>query len=842
MKKLLILLIFFSSLTDCIQPANKHSRSTEAASRRLEKKRRHNISLVDYSDSDNSDDEGAKQVVHIKTSRGTTTLLLHPKASSATPAALAVTNTAPANPITKATSSTEVFPGGQISNDSLCEDDENAPLCIFCFNPQKETITACCKKPLCTDCYRALGNNGFITCIQCKKRTSGLCKVEDESRLTAGPLQLAGAPLQAKILSLKRVISDIQTETLYSLNRNTTRDSERLATIKECLEAGVDPNTLYSDAAHDITFFHIAAQLSIPEIVDAFLAHGANSLWQDCTGLTPLAYAAMAGNAHAVYSMLTALRKKYNINFKHTVFANGKSLIELARGDAFRYLNSIQARTASGSATAFQEPIKQDLAFLSGRAVSDLTPEELVRHNSYMSNALQVLKESPLLPVDIVNHTGIVLDEYEHFFEYVLNSNVPLTTLIKLFLPNGILKATAPLKYTALRTIEGNEEAFDYAYDTDIAGRKRWRYTPVGVNVKTPKGLSMLHYAAMHNRTGLINYLLSNGAAINATGRGIYANQTALHLAAKHGHLQAISALLKANAKQTLGDKTPLELAVENDHASVLPLLLSHEDATAIKYDDNRHTIFDIATKHNSKKCLQYFMDQENYLPAQALLPPPEQMMISLSDAITAKDVATLNSILSHGMVDVNGIIFKKNQAITPLRLAITTGCNVDIILALLYNGATVFDTDNSQEPLLLLAVKHCDLEVVNALLSAGAVGEINNTYYPDAHTPTTALHKAVFYNKPDVVNLLLSHGANPFIATTINRLPIHIAALKGHEACAQALLEYDRSYINSKDGLEETPLQLAKKSGRETVVDCLLRFGADPLITAHEKPSLEWE
>ncbi len=819
MKKLLLFLIFFTGLIDYIHTAGKHDRDTTAPCRPLEKRRK-NIRLVDYSD---SDDEDAKQVVHIGTSRGTTTIRLHQKASSATPAALDVTDdnidTAAESPITSAT---------QLSNEALNEDDD-APQCIFCFAPQRETITACCKKPLCTDCYSTLGINGYVSCIQCKKRTSGLCAIEDESKLMATPLRLTGAPLQAKIECLKRTMNDIQEEEYMAeaslISRNTTRDSERLATINECLEAGVNPNTLYTMDKPKPTLFHIAAQLSTPGIIDAFLAHGANIFWEDLNGFTPLVYAATAGNANAVCSILKALRKEYKIDFKHTVFANKKSLIELARGNAFSYLKRIGARTASESATAFQDYNKKDLALLNGRAVSDLTPEELVRHNSYMSNALQVFKEAPLLPVDIVYHTGIILDEYEHFFEYVLSSNVPFSTLTKLFLPRGVLKEAACLKHIICRA------ELDPDDDLDITKCHLSSITPVGANVKTKKGLSILHYAAMNNRPELISYLLKNGAAINATGKGIYANQTALHIAAKHGHIQAISALLKAGAKQTLDGKTPLELAVEHDHVSVLPLLLSHEDATAIKYDDNTHTIFDIATKYNSKKCLEYFIDQQVYLPATALLTPSEEMLFALTNAIMAKDEATVSSILRSRMVDANQIILKNNQETRPLRLAITTGCSIHIILALLDNGATIFDTDNTQEPLLLLAVRHCALEVIKALLDAGAVGGINNIYYPEAHTPTTALHKAVFYNKPDVVKLLLSHGANPFIATAINRLPIHIAVLKGHEACVQAILEHDRGCINSKNEFEASPLYMAAQSGKEAMVDCLLAFGADPFL-----------
>jgi Arf-GAP/coiled-coil/ANK repeat/PH domain-containing protein len=86
-----------------------------------------------------------------------------------------------------------------------------------------------------------------------------------------------------------------------------------------------------------------------------------------------------------------------------------------------------------------------------------------------------------------------------------------------------------------------------------------------------------LHIAVRSHQTTLIEFLLLNGAKINAVDQSL---DTALHVAAEYGHTIEVYQLLKRNADKTLKNRaghTPLDLAVEAQHADIVTLLRLHE-------------------------------------------------------------------------------------------------------------------------------------------------------------------------------------------------------------------------------------------------------------------------
>jgi len=102
------------------------------------------------------------------------------------------------------------------------------------------------------------------------------------------------------------------------------------------------------------------------------------------------------------------------------------------------------------------------------------------------------------------------------------------------------------------------------------------------------------------------------------------------------------------------------------------------------------------------------------------------------------------------------------------------------------------------------------------------------NTYSHDGWTP---LHLASFFGHPDVVRLLLAHGADVDARSRSTRFakentPLHAAAANRQVGVAEILLAHGAD-VNAKDGSGYTPLALAANSRNDLMVVILLEKGA---------------
>jgi ankyrin repeat protein len=112
----------------------------------------------------------------------------------------------------------------------------------------------------------------------------------------------------------------------------------------------------------------------------------------------------------------------------------------------------------------------------------------------------------------------------------------------------------------------------------------------------------------------------------------------------------------------------------------------------------------------------------------------------------------------------------------------------------------------------------------VDLLLERGAV--------PDGGvvgTGWTALHSAALADRLGVVRRFLAHGADPSLAASDGRRPVHVALERG--AVAVAGVRANPGFVErSPEPLESVPLlHLAALCGNADAVDVLLDAGADP-------------
>jgi ankyrin repeat protein len=158
-------------------------------------------------------------------------------------------------------------------------------------------------------------------------------------------------------------------------------------------------------------------------------------------------------------------------------------------------------------------------------------------------------------------------------------------------------------------------------------------------------------------------------------------------------------------------------------------------------------------------------------------------------------------------------------------------------------NGEDIL-VESGQE--LWAAIESGDRDKIELLFSRGAhVNEKNK----DGDTP---LQWAMWRGRPDLVRLLISHGAdytifaassvgdmnrvkdiliaNPSEANARERIygtPLHLACAEGHKKVAALLISYGAE-IDAREWRDETPLLWASQEGHIEVVELLISKGAD--------------
>ncbi|XP_065179004.1 uncharacterized protein LOC135809557 [Sycon ciliatum] len=131
----------------------------------------------------------------------------------------------------------------------------------------------------------------------------------------------------------------------------------------------------------------------------------------------------------------------------------------------------------------------------------------------------------------------------------------------------------------------------------------------------------------------------------------------------------------------------------------------------------------------------------------------------------------------------------------------------------------------------LITAVKAKDKAKVETLLEGGSdpnengAGGKDQSEVSDVTELNGPLHWACRYNLPDIVELLVDHGASLFLEGENGQTPLHLA----HSSSAVTSLLLDKSAsIYAEDTLQRTPLYVAAQSGDTDVVKVLLEAGSD--------------
>lgn len=363
------------------------------------------------------------------------------------------------------------------------------------------------------------------------------------------------------------------------------------------------------------------------------------------------------------------------------------------------------------------------------------------------------------------------------------------------------------------------------------------------VSLRFDDNQTPLHIAAVQGQTGIIKYLLANGASTKVQDN---TGTTPLHEAVRYGHLDVVKLLIEhganVNATDSLG-KTPLLLIIpkENQNEIYNELLNKRADATAKDlYGD---TALHIATMCNADISVL----QKLYDSGADVNERNKSGVTPLSLAIEYGLVDHMQFYSSKG-ADINA---EDNTNSTPLTKAFAQDISV---LKTLVNSSNISSRDSKGNTALHLAIKYnVSLDYLRYLIECGADIDARNS------DGESVLYLAVQNNNKAVGEILIGRGANVYATNNASFSPLRLALTNGGETqdwvlcstviegddgngntplhfAAEWKLDDSISYIimkggqlNKKNANGETPLYNAVKADSPSTIRLLISKGADP-------------
>lgn len=309
------------------------------------------------------------------------------------------------------------------------------------------------------------------------------------------------------------------------------------------------------------------------------------------------------------------------------------------------------------------------------------------------------------------------------------------------------------------------------------------------------EGKTALHLAV--GRPDIFKALLKHKADLSKHTRedGL----SPLHLAAKAGDLDCISACIAAGAQVDIGTKpfkygrekkaTPLHIALENGQVEAAEHLI-RAGADPLARSDNGWTLMHFAAQSDDADTLQHLVDAGYAGLINAHSETKDDAQTPLFLAVTGKKFASVEKLLELG-ADANA---RNMKLWTPLHEAARMGGQ---------RGG----------------------RIAELLVRAGA--DINK---PLTDTHQTPLYVALVNNNSRMARFLLAAGADPNIKGELGKTPLHMAAGRDRPELVEDMLKAG-ARLTVRDHEGNTPLHLAAKNDLASNAILLLQAGANPTM-----------
>ena len=310
---------------------------------------------------------------------------------------------------------------------------------------------------------------------------------------------------------------------------------------------------------------------------------------------------------------------------------------------------------------------------------------------------------------------------------------------------------------------------------------------------------------------------LEAGVDVNGKNKS---GQTALHVAAKAGQVDAVAALLEAKADVAAADKsqkTALHYAAQKGHKATTALLLE-KGAPINAKDEKNKTPLDYAVSKKRAEIVE-LLRAKGGKTAKELLAAE-----NIFAAAEVGDVESIKKLLAGG-AEVNG---KNKGGYTALHLAAKRG-QAAAAAALLEAKADIgLASKSGKTALHYVAYYNGNLDLAKLLLDAGTNPNVLDK------RKKTPLDYAVSRKNDELVELLLAKGARTGKELRAET-DVHYAAANGYADAVKRFIE-NGGDVNAGDKGGYTALQYAAYNGYIEVVRVLVENKADVNVSANKR------
>jgi ankyrin repeat protein len=339
----------------------------------------------------------------------------------------------------------------------------------------------------------------------------------------------------------------------------------------------------------------------------------------------------------------------------------------------------------------------------------------------------------------------------------------------------------------------------------------------VGLN-----GVSSLMAAAANDHDQVIETLVVKGHADINGNKHKFAATSPLHYAAELGAVNALKKLCELGGNiysKTTIDSSPLHTAA---HVGVEDQKGKNGTIDAIV----NHCKFDVNTLMNNDTTALYIASQFGFVQTvSALLDVGADVNFFMPIAKYNGDkfIATRNE-LDYNAVGVNS---ETANGASAIHVASEEG-HATVVQTLIKFGADMNSKTIGVTP-LILATQYNRSSVVRVLIENGA--DIDDVSLLDG---STAIYCASGKGLIQIMDQLLSAGADPVKKSTSTGFPLLYAALSGQYESVKMLLKYNTD-VNMHSNSRITALLAAASRADVDIIKLLLREGANPFATTDE-------
>lgn len=443
--------------------------------------------------------------------------------------------------------------------------------------------------------------------------------------------------------------------------------------------------------------------------------------------------------------------------------------------------------------------------------------------------------------------------------------------------PSIIIRASSARDFAAALASEAAFLPADsYAERRRSSNASQLRLSEFG---SSEHGVHELHAAVLRGDFELVQSLVTSGDADVDTPdeeKGV----TALLLAAGKGKVQVVELLIKLGANVTLQrgkyQMSALHCAAKGGHLAVVKVLLDADSSNINALDGTGCTALYWTTRKGYVKIADFLLDhgadtektRADWRPLHTACTRDDLAMVTLLLSKGARVNATmefgitpLDFTATQGSVEVATVLLDagadvNNQdektATTPLHRAAIRG-DVAMVSLLISRGARVDAETNDEATPLFAAAEYGHLEVVEYLIAMDPTGwhlhcspihAVASNGHLDVldhliqegvdvdlknQFDVTPLCAAVLKERLAIMEYLISNGAdvNQKMKSDRDFTYLHFAAENGDEDAVRLLAESD-AVVDARDDYGYTPLHIAAVHGAVAVVEALLENGAD--------------